>query len=135
MHPAKVATPLLAVTALLVQVSVAAPGVVMVSAMLALLDVTVLPWASCTVTTGCVLQWLPAVAPLGCVVKASLVAVPMVPVAVKVTADVCDAVVVAVSRLAPAVAPSVQLPTVAMPFASATSRPRPRGIWTPCATS
>src|ERR1017187_3064505 len=44
--------------------------------------VTVLPPASCTVTTGCVAQAVPPVPPPGCVVKNNLVAAPVTSVSV-----------------------------------------------------
>ena len=55
------------------------PGLVPIaSVMLALLDVTVLPPASCTVTTGWVANATPAVPPPGWVVNASFAAAPTV---------------------------------------------------------
>ena len=53
----------------------------------------------------------------GCVVKASLVAVPAVPVAVNVIGEPVNEPLVAVIVLEPAVVPNVQLPTVAIPLA------------------
>jgi hypothetical protein len=62
LHPANVATPDVALTGLLVHVNVPPPAFVSIAnAIEAVLFVTVLPDASCTVTTGCVVQ---AVAPL-----------------------------------------------------------------------
>ena len=77
-QPEKVATPELAVPGLVVHVNVPPPGLVpMASVTLALLDVTVLPPASCTVTAIDGLNATPAVMiEAGCVVKASWVAAP-----------------------------------------------------------
>ena len=52
LHPANVATPATAVFGLAVQVNVAPAGVVSVNVTGLVLPVTVLPAASCTVTTG-----------------------------------------------------------------------------------
>ena len=78
LHPAKVATPETALKGLVVQVSVAPAGVVIVRVTEALLEVTVLLPASWTVTTGWVAKLVLLVAPEGLVVKASLVAVPAI---------------------------------------------------------
>ena len=74
-QPAKVSTPDVAASGLVVQVSVPALGLVPIaSVMLALLDVTVLPPASCTDTTGWVANAVAPVPPPGWVVKPSFVA-------------------------------------------------------------
>ena len=73
LQPAKVATPEVAVTGLVVQLMPAAEE----ERLIALVAVvTVLPEASCTATTGCVVKLAPLVAPAGAVVKATWVAVP-----------------------------------------------------------
>ncbi|MCX5760856.1 MAG: hypothetical protein NTW72_05035, partial [Gemmatimonadetes bacterium] len=78
LHPENVAIPLTDVTGLVVHVGVGEPWVGgNVSWMLALLEVTVLPLASCTFTTGCTAHAAPAMpVVLGWVVKASLAAAP-----------------------------------------------------------
>ena len=62
--------------------------------------VTVLPLASCTVTTGCVAQAVPPVPPPGCVVNASFAAAPaentMFPLVTAVKVTPPDAVAVSV---------------------------------------
>ena len=79
MHPANVATPDVAASGLVVQVSVPPPGLVPIaSVMLALLVVTVLPPASWTLTTGWVPKLVPPVPPPGWVVNATFVAAPTV---------------------------------------------------------
>jgi hypothetical protein len=60
--------------------------VVMARAIDAELPVTVLPPASWTVTTGCAVHAVPPVPPPGCVVKASLAAVPTVMLKLLLTA-------------------------------------------------
>ena len=82
----KVATPEEAVLGLLEQVSVAPAGVVIARVTEALLLVTVLPPASVTLTTGCVPKEIPPVDPAGFVVKASLVAGPVLMVKLVLTA-------------------------------------------------
>jgi hypothetical protein len=75
------------------------------------------PFASLTITEGGVLTAVPAVADwLVALFAAIVAAAPAVPVAVKVTGLPLKPVEVAVSVFAPAVALSVQLPTVAMPL-------------------
>jgi hypothetical protein len=115
--PLKSATP---ATAFIVTVPPNAPEpVVRLNVTDAVELVTVLPLASCIVTTGCVAKATPdAVLADGCVVKATLLAVPAVPVAVKVKGDPVNPVDVAVIVFDPAVVPKVQLPSVAMPFES-----------------
>jgi len=72
-----------------VQVSVPPPGFVpMASVIDAELLVTVLPPASCTVTTGCVVHAVPPVPPPGCVVKANCAAEPTVILNVLLVAEV-----------------------------------------------
>jgi hypothetical protein len=61
LQPAKVAMPDAADFGFAVQVSVALPGVVRASVTEAVLEVIVLPPASCTVTTGCVPNAIPPV--------------------------------------------------------------------------
>ena len=76
LHPVKVVTPATALFGFAVHVRVAPAAVVMLNVTDAVLDVTVLPLASWTVTTGCVVNAEPPVEPEGDVVTASLVAVP-----------------------------------------------------------
>jgi hypothetical protein len=87
-NPLKVATPLAALT-VAVPLRVPPPGFVpMPSATDAVLVVTVLPPASCTVTTGCVASTVPPVALLGLVVNASFAAAPTVMLNVALVAPV-----------------------------------------------
>ena len=62
---------------------------------------TVLPFASCTATTGCVVQAVPPVPPPGCVVNATCAAAPgentMFPLVTAVSVTPPDAVAVSVS--------------------------------------
>src|SRR5438477_470 len=91
LHPAKVSTPATAALVLDgVQLRAPLPGglVPMARVMLAVEPVTVLPPASCTVTTGCVAQAVPPVPPPGWVVKASLAAAPTVMLKPELAADV-----------------------------------------------
>jgi len=78
MHPKNVATPAVAFTGLAVQVKTPLPGgLVLIAKVTADVSVvTVLPLASSTVTTGCVVQAVPPVHPAGAVVKANCVADP-----------------------------------------------------------
>ena len=70
-RPLNVATPFVAVT-VAVPLSVPLPAFVPIATvMLALDDVTVLPYASSTVTTGCVVQAVPAAPPPGCIENTS----------------------------------------------------------------
>jgi hypothetical protein len=92
-QPANAASPLAAALGLAVQVNDALPGVVKTRVTEAVLVVTVLPAASCTVTTGCVAIVVPPVPPLGCVVNASLVAAPGVIVKVVLVAEASDPLV------------------------------------------
>jgi hypothetical protein len=85
-QPAKVTTPETALLGFVVQARVAPAGVVMLRVTEALPVVTVLPPASWTVTTGCVAKAVPPVEPDGLVVKASLVAGPIVMVKLVLTA-------------------------------------------------
>jgi len=79
LQPANVSTPEEALCGFVVQVSVPPPGFVPIASMIeAELPVTVLPFASSTVTIGCVVQAVPPVPPPGCVVKTTFVAVPAV---------------------------------------------------------
>ena len=74
LQPAKVATPLLGVSGLVVQASVP-PGLVPMARVIDAAElVTVLPEASSTVTTGWVVQAAPLAPPPGWVVKTSWVA-------------------------------------------------------------
>src|SRR5206468_3507613 len=76
------------------------------------------PFASFTITDGGVLTAVPAAADwLVGLFAAIVAAVPAVPVALKVTGLPLKPLEVAVSVFAPAVALSVQLPTVATPLA------------------
>ena len=80
--------------------------------------VTGFPFASFTITDGGVLTAAPAVADWPVALFAAIVAAaPAVPVALKGTGLPLKPVEVAVSVFAPAVALSVQLPTVATPLA------------------
>src|SRR2546421_7768747 len=91
---------------------------------------TAFPFASCNCSTGCGASAAPLRAVLGGgVVSTSRVAVPAVPVAVKIAGLplIPEPVAVAVSVLLPAVGASVQLPTVAIPLASV-------GSWLPPVT-
>ena len=84
-----VATPATAVTGLVVQVSVPDPGFVPIARVtLEVFPVTVLPNASCTVTTGWVDHAAPPVPPVVCVVKASFAATPAVTLNVDEVAEV-----------------------------------------------
>ena len=85
MHPVKVATPEVAVTELSAQANVPDP-VATANATRADGSVTVLPLASRTVTTGCVVKATPLTAAAGWVVTASLVAAPVVRVSELVVA-------------------------------------------------
>jgi hypothetical protein len=76
-HPAKIARPEEALVGFWVHVSVAPPDV-MLRVIEALLLVTVLPPASCTLTTGCVAKTTLRTVLDGDVVKTSLVAEPAV---------------------------------------------------------
>src|SRR5881398_1485058 len=85
--------------------------------------VTGFPFASFTITEGGVLTAVPAAADwLVGLFAAIVVAAPAVPVAVKVTGLPLKPVEVAVSVFGPAVALSVQLPTVATPLALVVDR-------------
>ena len=75
-QPAKVATPETALVGFVVQVRTAPAGVVMLRVTDAVLEVTVFPPASWTVTTGWVGKGMPPVELEGLVVKATLVAGP-----------------------------------------------------------
>ena len=91
LHPAKVATPELAASGLVVQVRAPPPGLApMARVTLALEVVTVLPPASWTLTTGWTGNTPPEAAPLGCVVKASLLAGPTVRLNALLVADVSE---------------------------------------------
>ena len=85
LQPAKVATPETAAFGFVVQVRVAPPPEVMLRVIEAVLELTVLPPASWTVTTGCVAKAVLMAAPTGEVVKASLLAVPTVMVRLVLT--------------------------------------------------
>jgi hypothetical protein len=77
--PLKVATPFEAVSGFLVTDSVPPDGLVPIARVIEALEVvTVLPPASSTVTTGCVVKALDCLPPEGCVVKTSLAAGPTV---------------------------------------------------------
>ena len=79
------------------QASVPPLGLVpMASVIDAELPVTVFPFASSTVTTGCVPQAVPPVPPPGCVVNTTFVAVP----GVNVTVAVCVTVMLSVVSVA-----------------------------------
>jgi hypothetical protein len=93
LHPAKVATPETALVGLAVQVSVAPPGDVMVRVIETPLEVTGLPPASWTVTTGWVAKAVPLEEPDGFVLKASLLAPPTVIVKLALTPLVSPPVV------------------------------------------
>src|SRR5690606_13587918 len=72
------------------------------------------PLASCSCTTGWVVNAMPDWAVVGAAtVTASLVAAPVVPVAVKLTGLPARPEAVAPRLLGPAIAPRVQLPTAA----------------------
>ena len=73
-----------------------------------------LPLASCDCTVT--LNAVPAVPEPGTVVYTSFVAVPAVPVAVKVNGEPVRDPLVAVKVFEPTVVPKVQLPTVAIPL-------------------
>jgi len=79
------------------------------------------PFASRTTITGWVVNATVFCAPPGCVVIASCVAAPAVPVALKVTGLPVSPAAVAVTVFAPATVPSVQLVSVAMPLAFVTT--------------
>ena len=90
LHAANVSTPATAAFGLAVQVSTPVPGgfVPIASVTLAVDPVTVLPPASCTVTTGWVVHAVPPVPPPGWVVKASLAAAPTVMLKPELAAEV-----------------------------------------------
>ena len=89
LQPAKVSTPATAVLGFVVHVSVPPPGFVPIASVIdAVLPVTVLPPASCTVTTGCWAHADPPVPPPGCVVNASFAAAPTVMLKVLLVAPV-----------------------------------------------
>ncbi len=69
------------------QVRVAPLGVVSARDTELVSPVAVLPYASCTVTTGCVPRGTAAVPPLGWVLKTTLVAAPAVTVKLMLVAD------------------------------------------------
>jgi hypothetical protein len=76
-HPVNVATPELAdFERPPVHVSVPPPAFVPMASVIEAELLTVLPYASSTVTAGCVPNAAPAVPPLGCVVKTNWLAVP-----------------------------------------------------------
>ena len=85
LHPAKVATPEAAALGFAVQRRVAPPPEVILRVICVVL-LTVLPPASWTVTTGCVANAVLMALPTGEVVKASLLAVPVVMVKPVLTA-------------------------------------------------
>ena len=85
LHAAKVSTPATAALGFAVQARVAVAGA-RVRVTEATLVVTVLPPASWTVTTGCVANAVLMALPTGEVVKASLLAVPVVMVKPVLTA-------------------------------------------------
>jgi len=87
-HPENAATPELTGFGLAVHVRVPVPPVIARVTELVLSPVTVLPPASCTVTTGWVANATPPVLPLGLVVKASFFAAPRVIPKVVLTAFV-----------------------------------------------
>ena len=74
-----------------------------------------MPYASVTLTTGCVDNTDPDAPATGCVTITSLLAAPAVPVAVNVTGEPDSEPEVAVRVFAPAVVPSVQAGDVATP--------------------
>src|SRR5207302_8774477 len=80
--------------------------------------VAVFPCASCAVTCTAGVIAAPAAVVLGCTENTSCVAVPAVPFAVNVTGLPESDPDAAVSVFCPAVGPSVQLPTAAIPLAS-----------------
>src|ERR1700720_2562630 len=90
LQPLKVATPPEAALGLAVQARVAPAGVVMASNTPEVSVVTVLPAASCTVTTGCVANPTVLAAPTGWVVKASLAAGPAPMIRVELTDEISD---------------------------------------------
>src|SRR6266704_5372943 len=100
-------------------VRAAPPGPVTITAVTVVpLSLTELPFASWSWATGCWANATPLCAlPDGAVVSASFVATPAVPVAVNVTGLPDKVPELAVNVFAPAVALSVQLPTVATPLA------------------
>ena len=87
-HPAKEATPATADLGFAVQVRTAPAGVVMLRVTEAVLEVTVLPPASWTATTGWVAKAMPAMVSEGSVVKSSALAEPTVIVKLALTAEV-----------------------------------------------
>src|SRR5262245_62149003 len=88
LHPENVATPAMAFFGFVAQPRVAPAGVVIASVTADVFVVTVLPPASCTVTTGCVVNAEPPTAPEGSVVNASRDAAPIAFVNDELTADV-----------------------------------------------
>ena len=89
LQPAKVSTPATAGFGFVVHVSVPPPGFVPIASVIdAVLPVTVLPPASCTVTTGCVPNAAPPVELAGELVKASFAAGPTVMLNVLLVAPV-----------------------------------------------
>ena len=75
--PLNVATPFVAASVTVpLSVPPGPPFVPIASVMLAVDPVTVFPFASCTVTTGCVAQLTPDAPPPGCVVNTTFVALP-----------------------------------------------------------
>jgi hypothetical protein len=109
-----VATPL---TAVAVSVPVSVPLPLKSDAVTTVLLVVRLPNASRISTTGCVVSALPLTAPEGCVVMMTSAAGPTIPVALNNTGLPVKPTAVAVSVLAPAVAPSVHDVSVATPNA------------------
>jgi hypothetical protein len=104
---------------LVVPDSTPVPGglVPIATAMAVAYDVAVLPYTSWALTCTAGVIGTPAWAAVGCCVNASFVAGPGVAVVVKVTGLPLKLPEVAVRVSGPAVVPSVQLPTVAMPVA------------------
>ena len=90
LQPANVATPATAAFGFVVQVSVAPPGVVSARVTELVSDVTVLPPASCTATTGWVARAEPPVPVPGCVVNVSWAAAPAAITKLLLVADVND---------------------------------------------
>src|SRR5450759_2656777 len=122
LHPEKLATPEVAFSGFVVQVSVPPPGLVPItSVMVALLPVPVvtvlLNWSS-TVTTGCADHVVPPVPPPGCVVNTTLFAAALFTVKLLLVVELSE----------PSVAVSVNEPVlvgtrfekVATPFDAAT---------------
>jgi hypothetical protein len=100
------------------------------------MPLTALPWASVTVTEGAVPTTVPTVALCGFPDRTAIrAAAPATPVAVKVTGEPLNPVVVAVSVFAPTIVPKVQAGLVAIPPLSVITEPEDANVPAPLLTA